>query len=624
MAGISSDLGAKLGPRVAQLMAGASTAAFRARMPVEHALRVNSTRTIVDWMGLEFGQVMSPFADKVLKRTDIDPDVRRVLKNMTSGANQWQALAGIAWGASGVTSMLGTIMNNYLADLTYQTVGKEPRIIPDVSLVTQLFARGWISEGDWAYGMSGQGIGQPWADAMLGAAKTLPDVATVLTMLNRGMIGETTAEEYLVRGGYTNEDAFKLIATAKQPLSVPDAALAVLRGSIDLGRAQQAAADAGVSNEDLQVIIDNTGEPPAVDELLLLWRRGQIDDATLERGIRQSRLRDEWIPQVKQLGVMPPSPAEVIDSLVTGQTDQATAQTRWREAGGDPTWFTTAWHTGGEAPTPNELAVLANRGLIPWTGTGPDVVSYEQGFKESRFKDKYLPYFRKLSVYLPPPRTVTALLNSGAIDKTEATKLLLEQGLDAALVAAYVDDSHRAKTAKQRELAVSEIELLYQERAISADDATGMLTGLGYDAADAAFILATADLQRLRKYTDAVITALHSKYTHHLIDRSTASSDLDKLGIASDQRDQLLALWDIEASATVKRLTETQVVSAAKKEILTGEEALAMLMDQGYPQVDATILLLEGGIRVQFTGVGGTPPRAPGGPVGVPGSPAGG
>ena len=622
-----SDLGSKLGPRLAQLAAQGATAAFAGRLPLEHQLRVNSTRTVVDWMGAEFGQVMSPFANKVLNRTDIDPDVRRVLTNMTSGANQWQALAGMAWGASGVSSMLGTIMNNFLAPLAYETVSKDPLLVPAYSEVTQLMARGWIDSGNWAYAMAGQGIGQPWADALLNAAKTLPDVATVLAFLNRGMIGSQTAQEYLIRGGYTQEDALKLIETAAQPLSVPDAALALLRGSIDLARAQKAADDAGVSHEDLQVIVDNTGEPPAVDELLLLWRRGQIDDALLEKGIRQSRLRDEWIPQVKQLGIMPPSPAEVIDSLVTGQTDRGTAETRWRQAGGDPTWFDTAFHTGGESPTPNELATLANRGIIPWTGTGSGQVTYEQGFAESRFKNKYLPYYRQLAVYLPPPRTVSALLNSGAIDAAEATKLLLSQGLDPALISAYVDHAHKAKTAKQRELTVTEIELLYQDRAITGDDATTMLLALGYDAQDAAFVLATADLQRLRQYTEKVVTALHNKYVGHLIDRSTASSDLDALGVASDQRDQLLVLWDLEASANVRRLTEAQIVSAAKKAILTWDEAFAALQNIGYPTFDATVLLLEGGVKggtVTPTGTPGSPtegsPNLPSGPgSGAPG-----
>lgn len=607
MVGISSDLGAKLGPRLSQLMAHGATAAFSSRLPLEHQLRVNSTRTIVDWMGAEFGQVMSPFADKVLRRGDIDPDVARVLKNMTSGANQWQALAGIAWGASGVTSMLGTIMSNYLAPLTYQTVGKDPLLVPAPDILAQLLARGIISESDYAYGMSGQGFDANWQSALYNAALNYPDQATLLQMVRLGLISEQELIDTMGRGGFTSFYATRTAQMLYLPLSPADAALATLRGAMDQQTAYDIGRKNGVSEGDMDVLIANTGEPPATDALLMLWRRGQIDDATLERGIRQSRVRDEWIPQIKQLGVMPPSPAEIIDSLVTGQTDQATARRRYQEAGGDPTWFETAWHTGGEAPTPNELAVLANRGLIPWKGTGADVVSYEQGFKESRFKDKYEPYFRQLHVYLPPPRTVTALLNSGAIDKAEATKLLLEQGLDAALVAAYVDDSHRQKTVKQRELAVSEIELLYQERAITLQDATDTLTGLGYDADDAAFILQIADLQRLRKYTDAVITAVHSKYTHHMIDRSTASSDLDKVGIAAEQRDALLALWDIEASATVKRLTEAQIVSAAKKGIITAAEALAMLTDQGYPQLDATLLLLIGGIHVNPAEPSGPP-----------------
>lgn len=611
MAGLNDSLGTKLGPRLAQLMGQAATASFSTRLPLEHQLRVGSTRTVVDWMGMEFGQVMAPLTDRVLKSKDIDPDVRRTIENMTSGANQWQALAGIAFGGSGIMSMLGTIMNNYLAPLTFQTVGHDPLLVPDPGVVSQLMARGLIDPASWQYAMSGQGLNSTWAQAMFEAAHTYPDVATLLTLWNRGIISDTQFEFFMVRGGFTQEMALTVLQTALVPLSVPDAALAVLRGNIDMGRAQKAAKDNGVTADDFAVIVDNTGEPPALQELLLLWRRGQVDDATLERGIRQSRVRDEWIGTIKKLGVMPPSPAEVIDSLVTGQTDMGTAARRWAEAGGDPTWFTTAWHTGGESPTPTELAVLANRGIIPWTGTGPTVTSYEQGFKESRFKDKWEPYYRELGVYLPPPRTVTALLHSGAIDRAEATKLLLDYGMDAQLVAAYTDDAHRAKTAKQRELAVGEIDALYQERAIARTDAAAMLVALGYDQTDADFILTISDLQRERKYTDAVIAAVHSRYTHHLIDRSTASSDLDAVQLAADQRDALLALWDLEASVNVKRLTEAQITSAYKKGIFTQDEAKTALMDQGYPDFDATVILLLAGA-----------PHVTGTPTGTPGRPA--
>lgn len=611
MAGADKNLGAKLGPRLGNLMVQGATQAFRERMGLEHQLRVNSTRTIVDWMGLEFGQVMSPFADKVLKRSDIDPDVARVLKNMTSGANQWQALAGIAWGASGVTSMLGTIMNNYLAPLTYQTVSKDPLLVPEPSLLPQLLARGVINEGQYAYAMAGQGFDSVWQGALYNAALSWPDEGTLLQLVRLGLLSEQEMIDTLGKGGFTSEFAVKIAALKDLPLTAADAALAQLRGIMSQADAYAVGAKNGVSAADMDVLVQNTGEPPATEALLLLWRRGQISTAELEKGIRQSRVRDEWIPAIKQLGIEPPSPAAVIDSLVTGQTDEGTARRRWDEAGGDPSWFDTAWHTGGEAPTPNELAVLANRGIIPWKGTGSQVVSYEQGFKESRFKDKYLPYFRQLHVYLPPPRTVTALLNSGAIDKTEATKLLLEQGLDPALVAAYTDDAKRHKTAKQRQLQVAEIELLYQEQAITETEATGYLQALGYDAQDAAFVLQTADLTRLRKYTDAVLNALHSKYVNHKIDRSTASSDLDALGVAAKQRDALLALWDLEASATVRRLTEAQVISAFKKKIVSLPEAKQMLLEQGYPDRDADILLLIAGAPAN-----GIPPvPAPGSPT---------
>lgn len=586
-----ATLGARLGPRLAGLMSDATVATKRALMDTEHQLRVMSARTVVDWMGLELGQVMAPLTDPILKRNVLPPEVQRVMENITSGKNQWQALAGMAFGASGASSTLGTIMSNYLAPLTYDAVRADPLLVPAVGELSQLVARHLIPLDAAKYAAGGQGIDGTWFDALVQASITWPDLTSMIQLWRQGVIGEGQIVDVLQAAGFATEWADRLPHLARQPLSVADAALAVLRGSIDMGRAEDVARLNGVDTDDLTVIIDNTGEPPAVEELLGLWRRGAIDDATLERGIRQSRLRDEWIPTVKQLGVIPPSPGEALDALLKGQTDEGTARSRYTQAGGDPSWFQTAYATAGSSPTPDQLGVLANRGIIPWDGLGQQVTSFAQGFHEGQWRNKWEAVYRELAVYLPPPRTVTAMLNEGSLTRPEAIDLLQKQGLSAKLAEAYVSSGSSQKTAKHKELAVGEVTQLYADKAIDEATATGMLKLLGYDQDEAGFILELSGLQRLRKFLEAAIGTVHTEYTNHTIDRATAGGQLDSLQIPSAQRDDLLALWDGERRIRSKRLTQAEIRSAFKKGIIDEAKALEKLEGLGYPADDAAILI---------------------------------
>src|SRR5574337_542374 len=546
MAGRDQALGSKLGPRLAQLMAQATIATKQGLADTEHRLRVNSTRTIVDWAGVEFSQIMGPLLDPVLRQNVMPPNVQKVLENITSGRNQWQAFAGVAFGLSGAPGMMGTIMNNFLAPYAYAAVYADPHLIPDIGTLATINAHNAMTGEILVKSARELGYSEQWFQALTLAAQSVPDITTLIELL---------------------------------------------RGSISEARARQVADLNGISHDDLGVIVDNTGEPPAVEELLGLWRRGAIGEAELERGIRQSRVRNEWIPAVKQLGIIPPSPADALDAYLKGQIGEGTAKQRFEQAGGDPTWFQTAYDAAGEAPSPVEAGEMANRGLIPWTGTGPGVVSFEQAFLEGPWRNKWLKPFRAVVEYLPPPRTVTALLNEGAITVAEAQDLLQKTGLTPELAKAYTLESSHTKTRKQRDLTVSQIETLYRDQAIDQATATAMLVSLGYDDTEAAFIVTTVDFQRISTALSQAVGAVHTAYTNHRIDRATASGQLDGLQVPAGQRDQLLTVWANERATRVRVLTEAQVHAAFKKGILDQDGAMTRLVQMGYSDQDAAILL---------------------------------
>lgn len=591
MAPRDTTLGSKLGPRLAQLMAQATITTKQGLADTEHRLRVNSTRTVVDWAGTEFSAIMLPLLEPVLRQNVLPPNVQQVLQNISSGKNQWQAFAGVAFGLSGAPGMISTIMNNYLAPGVYAAVYADPHLIPDIGTLAALGAHA-VMDGN-AILKAGRELGysETWMRAMIQAGQAQPDLGSLIDLRRRNLAQDSDITTALRRAGYDELWVETLPRLSEVPLSVADAALALLRGSITDSKAQHVADLNGVSHEDLKVIVDNTGEPPALESLLELWRRGHISVAELERGIRQSRVRDEWIPAIKQMGIIPPSPADALDAYLKGQVSEAESKTRYEQAGGDPTWFTQAFNSAGEAPTPIQAGEMANRGIIPWTGKGPGVVSFEQAFLEGPWRNKWLAPFRKTVEYLPPPRTVTALLNEGAITVAEAQDLLQRQGLSADLAKAYTLESSHTKTTKQRDLTVSQIETLYRDQAIDNTTASQMLVSLGYDGNEAGFILTTVDFQRISNALSQAIGAVHTAYTSHRIDRSTASGQLDGLEVPAAQRDQLLLIWDNERATRTRVLTEAQIHSAFKKGILDQAGAMDRLVQMGYSQEDATILL---------------------------------
>lgn len=381
---------------------------------------------------------------------------------------------------------------------------------------------------------------------------------------------------------------------SKSPeVPIPPATLAdaVLRAVVGEDWAKGEAAKSGISAGDFDVLVTNTGEPPAVGELLALWRRGEIDDATLEKGIRQSRVRDEWFDVIKKMGIIPPTPNEALHALLTGQIPRDEALTRYVQGGGDPTWFQAAFDSNGSAPTPLEAAEMANRGVIPWEGEGPQSISFHQAFLEGPWRDKWEVPYRALAEYVPPPRTVTTLIHDGVISDTEALTMFKKQGMSDSLAAAYLADAHHAKTAAAKTLTVTEVTNLYADRGISQADAMRLLATEGYSTEDATYLLQLADLQRDRKYHELSISRVHSLYVGHKIDKTTAVQALADLAVPSDQVTDLMTSWDLERKANVKVISEGQIVSAFYYQILTQDQAMTRLQQLGYQPHDAWILL---------------------------------
>lgn len=400
------------------------------------------------------------------------------------------------------------------------------------------------------------------------------------------------------------QEMFQLNPSA--PLSPAEAAAAVIRGYLTQAEGEHEARNLGIDARRFGIMVAENGNPPGVGELLELWRRGVIpesgtgaDSVSYEQGVREGQTKNKWVDPLKALKTSLPAPGMALNALLEGQTTDAEARKLYEQWGGDPRYFDLLFNTEGSAPTPLEAAMMARRGIIPWTGDGPGVVSFRQAFLEGPWRNKWLDAYREASRYIPPPRAVTAMLRNSSITTEQAVKFYAYAGADAEVTAALVADAHHQRAAATHLLVKGEVIALYAEGGFSEAEALSHLADLGYDPATAALELAVVDLRAAKALITSATSRIHSLYVGHRIDKEAAFKGLDDLKLTAAQRDRFLAVWDLERAENVKVLTAAEIVHAVKLGAIPEAEGLDRLTADGYSPRDAWLRLA--------VGLGGSP-----------------
>lgn len=584
---MARELGDKLGPRLASLVRQHTLASRLSLAPVEARIAAAGTQHVIDRAGRETADHYRAVIGELLKVSgDLPPWLEEYLRETASGDHQWRSIAGVL-GVTGASSVIGTVLNNFLADPVARLVRTSPGLNLDVASTAAATAAGILTYEQGAYTASGWGYEAGIFNTMRDLAQTIPGAPDLHDMHNRGLIDGRQLHEWLTRLALPPDLIGPVEELGRQLLSPADAALAVLRGNMTEGEGRAIAAANGMHAADFDVLIGNTGEPPAIEEMLMLHRRGKIDTPTLDRAIRQSRVRDEWIPAIHDLSVEPPGQADVLEALVQGEISEGEARRRFAEAGGDPTYFDVAFRTRANSPAPGQLAEMLNRGIIAEHGGGGQAVTYEQGFREGRWKDKWLPAFRRLAVYLPPPREIATLVKESGLTQDQAITLWEEHGMTPELAHAYWTAAHYQRTSAVHQLTVSEIERLYFDQAITAETATGMLEGVGWTATDAGWLLDLTDIRRERAELERAIAKVRALYLARKIDKPAASSAMAALELPASQVAALMKTWDLERAESVRTLTPAEYEDAFYYKLMSPEDAAAHLVDLGYSPHDA-------------------------------------
>lgn len=381
-------------------------------------------------------------------------------------------------------------------------------------------------------------------------------------------------------------------------LSPADAAAAVVRNFIDAAAGQKVAGQSGVSAATFKTLVQLSGDAPGPQQLAEALRRGLIPasgtgaaSTSFVQGIAEGRLADKWAPVIKGLAQLWPTPVDALDASVKGVFSEADGKAMYERLGGDPQFHDWLLYSIGSGPTPLEAAVLASRGIIPWDGTGPTVTSYSQAVAESRYRTKWAGAYRRLAEHIPPPSTIVSMYAHRNIDEQTAHTLLLQNDMTPDLAAAYIAEADYEAISDYRGLTQAAVIDMYIGHVLTRDQAAQLLAALHVSDQAAGLLLDTADLHYVIDSVNRSVARIATLFTGRKISAQTAAAALAQLGVPSVTVEDLIADWEIQASANVKILTETQIVDAWYYGIISQDEAVEDLGAVGYTPYDAWVVL---------------------------------
>lgn len=362
------------------------------------------------------------------------------------------------------------------------------------------------------------------------------------------------------------------------------------------------AAMSGYSPQYFQAMTDAAGSPPAPQDLFQMWRRGIIDDAGLVAGLRQGDTKDSWIPSFTKLAYTTPTPIDLVRAAVQNQMTYEQANTIATELGleppaflnNNPDWFRLLFNIAGRPPGPQEVGRMANRGIVDWSGTGPDATSFEQAIAESDVKTKWTAALTKLEAYYPTAGEARTLYQAGAITRDQLDKYLAGNGLDAELAAAFSFQATTQEVQQERALAKGEILTALYDGIINDTQATQLLGDVGYFGDVAKYMLETVHMRREIRAVNMAVRQVGSLYSHYKMTLEDARTSLHALGIADTESAALVEVWDIQRKPETRLPTAGELSAAVRYSGLAFDDAVTRMQNLGYTKFDATLIIASG------------------------------
>lgn len=579
-----TSLGARLGTKVTEHLVRGIVSARQQLAP--HQKRVID-QVLVDWfrvMDSEAQAALSPVLGPLANDPDLPAHLRPLLGAVAAPHGQWQTfVAGSTTGALMGAGVLG-FLTNELAPAINRAIASNPHGVLSPTDAAAAVALNIQRGVDYAFDAAAQGLDANRFRTLVDLHRAFPAPSVLQDLVNRNLYTVEGASGTLIRQGYTPDDANRIMALRRLHLTPQEAAAAWNRNIVSTDEGRDIAALAGMPAQDFDRLTELGGEPLAMQELLFAYRRGLIGEDRLNRGFVQGPVRNEWYDVFKALRYLPMPTGDALEAATKGHLTVDAARAIAQQNGLEPAHFDPLLESQGNPLGPEKMIDLWNRGIM-------SAAQVEQGIRESRVNNKYIPWFMASRFEVMPPETVRLMYQRGAMSKEDALRRLQERGYTAQDAAIILTGASAHKTRATRDLTVSQVTELYAQRLIAKADAATMLGALGFETDESDWILALADLARVRRLTSAVVARVRAAYVANRIDSTGASHLLDAAQVPPDARDDLLAVWDLERATPTRSLTLAQVQQAYRRGLFDQAAFVARLVGMGYAPEDADVIV---------------------------------
>jgi hypothetical protein len=374
-------------------------------------------------------------------------------------------------------------------------------------------------------------------------------------------------------------------------------------GKLDL---DQEALFGGIDAERYEALKYLAGVAPAPQELFEMFRRGIITyfsevegQNSVERGLYQGQTKQSWVGDLAQLAYSWITYNDFVNAAIREQIPRATAQEWAGKTGLDIettvapgiNMFDLLFDIGGRPPGPEEMARMAHRGIIPWTGTGPKEKTFQQGIAESDLKTKWTESLRELSTYIPSNGEITGWVRHGFVSAEDAWPMYRANGVTHAVAELMVHSALTDQLAEDRRLAKGEILAMYQNQLITPEEATAALEVIGFHGEIGKELLRLADFRRESQAYGRIISVIGRQVVMGKVTLVNAHSTLAAMGVPPETIKVLTDDWKLARQTEVPTITAGEIATSVYYGVEKVEEGMEDLEALGYTRYNAWRLL---------------------------------
>lgn len=463
----------------------------------------------------------------------------------------------------------------------------------DLQVLGSIVGQALANEGALADYAERQGYGTDKLAYVAELARAAPDTAELLRMLLRGKISPDQARKGLHKHSIPDEWHGAILDLEFLRLSPADLANAEQQGFTNIVPIGQEAREIGLTPDRLELLHQLAGLPPGVETGLEMLRRKIIGTDQFAELVRTGHTKTKWTPQLLELEHALVSAATYVTAHLKGWITQAEMNAGGALWGLEPADMDLMYKAGGRPAAPQQMATAIARGIVGPDGAAMDEAQFLKGIQESDIRPEWGPMLYGIRHAYPPLFQINRLVTGGAISVAEAIDWAHKDRYAPEVIDALRTYWTQAGGTTGKELTKAEALTEYQGGFMSEAELRTLLQQLGETQHAIDLLVHLGDARRVSKARDSAVTAIGKSYLGHEVSAATAEATLASVGVGPEATAELLRLWNLELGLSRRQLSESEILRAFRRAVITPGDAQAELEARGYSAADATILLGE-------------------------------